>query len=81
MPDSRPPEKYGVPRGLECPTCGRYGRLEIHGDAIRWAVGHQADCTVLASSQPAAAMTASPWPPMVAKHPAVVWPGPVRQHS
>jgi len=52
MPDSRPPEKYGVPRGLECPTCGRYGRLEIRGDAIRWAVGHHADCTVLASSQP-----------------------------
>jgi len=52
MPDSRPPEKYGVPRGLECPTCGRFGRLEMRNDAIRWAVGHQDGCAVLLSSRP-----------------------------
>jgi len=54
MPDSHPPEKYGVPRGLECPTCGRFGRLEMRNDAIRWAVGHQDGCAVLLSSRPVA---------------------------
>jgi len=53
MSDPHPPERYAVvPRTMECPTCGRRGRLELHREQIVWRGGHQPDCEVLASSQP-----------------------------
>jgi len=48
---SQSPEKYGVPRTMECPTCGRRGRLELHRGDVVWRVGHTPDCEVLASAQ------------------------------
>ncbi len=36
---------------MECPTCGRRGRLELHREQIVWRVGHTTDCQVLASAQ------------------------------
>jgi len=48
----KPERDAAVAQTMECPACGRRGRLELHRDQIVWRVGHQADCVVLASSQP-----------------------------